>query len=144
VRGKSEGFVTFLMTGALVLTGSGCGSLKWQVFGPLDGQAPSVGPLRIDVRPVDTTELEKGHPFRWRGSETAGFMLFDLKITNTGERDLLCQVGHLDFPGVVSPKLMLGNFLEGAMSTWQPPGTEAQTSHAGGTDGHAAWSGAGR
>jgi hypothetical protein len=102
--------------------GGGCSELKWQAIGPVDGQTPSVGPLRIDVRPVDTTELRKGHPFRWRGSKTAGFMLFDLRITNTGKRDLLCQVGHFDFPGLVSPELTPGHFLEGATSTSQPSG----------------------
>lgn len=106
-----------LVIASLALCGAGCGSeLKWQVVGPVDGQVPAVGPLRMEVAAVDTGELKEGHPFRWRGSETAGFMLFDLKITNTGDHDLLCQVGHLDFPGVVSPKLTLGQLLEGAMS----------------------------
>jgi len=115
-----------LLSTALALSSAGCGSeLKWRVIGPLNGQAPSLGPLRIDVTAVDTAELKKGHPFRWRGSKTAGFMLFDLKITNTGERDLLCQMGHLDFPGLVSPELTPGHYLEGATSTWQPSGEPA-------------------
>ena len=50
-----------LMSAALVLSGGGCSSLKWRVTGPVDGQAPLVGPLRIDVEPVDTAEFEKGH-----------------------------------------------------------------------------------
>ncbi len=112
-----------LMGSALCFGAAGCGSeLKWQVVGPIDGRIASVGPLRIDVRAVDTTELEKSHPFRWRGTETAGFMLFDLRITNTGKTDLLCQVGHLDFPGLVSPQLTFGHFLGGALSALQPPG----------------------
>ncbi len=95
-----------LMGLALCFGAAGCGSkLKWRVMGPVDAQTPSVAPLRIDASAVDTTELEKDHPFRWRGSETAGFMLFDVKITNTGARDLLCRMGHLDSPGVVSPEL---------------------------------------
>lgn len=110
--------VRWLLMGSAVCLGvAGCGSkLKWRVMGPLDAQTPSVGSLRIDAIAVDTTELEKDHPFRWRGSEAAGFMLFDVKITNTGTRDLLCQMGHLDFPGVVSPDLTLGHFLEGAVN----------------------------
>lgn len=102
---------------------AGCGSkLKWRVVGPIDTQPAIVGPLRIEATPVDTAELKKGHPFRWRGSKTAGFMLFDVRITNSGERDLVCQVGHLDFPGVVSPTLTLEHFLPGVVSASPPPG----------------------
>lgn len=126
MRFNSMSVPGLLMSIAILPPGSGCGSkLKWQVVGPLDVQPPSVGPLRIEVAPVDTTELKKGHPFRWRGTEKAGFMLFDLKITNTGEKNLLCQVGHLDFPGEVSPTLTPGHFLPGAASTPQPPGVPA-------------------
>jgi hypothetical protein len=49
-------------------------------------------------------------------------MLFDVAITNTSDRDLLCQVGHLDFPGLVSPRLTLGHFLEGAVNAWSSSG----------------------
>ncbi|MHC4066707.1 MAG: hypothetical protein ACYSUI_19700 [Planctomycetota bacterium] len=110
------------ITVALVLLASGCSELKWCVSGPIDGHAPSVGPLRIEVMPIDTADLKGGHPFRWRGSKTAGFLLFDVRITNTGDEDLLCQVGHLDFPGVVTPEPTLGHILEGAMSAWGPSG----------------------
>ncbi len=95
-----------LMGSALCFGAAGCGSkLKGRVIGPIDGQAPSAGPMRIDATPVDAAELEKDHPFRWRRSEMTGFMLLDVKITNTGARDLLCRMGRLDFPGVVSPEL---------------------------------------
>jgi hypothetical protein len=108
----------------LVIAACGCGSqLKYRVVGPVGEKDHAVGPLRIEVTPIDTAELEKGHPFRWRGSKTAGFMLFDVKITNTDdERDLLCLVGHLDFPGRVSPKLTTGNFLESSMRAMETAG----------------------
>jgi hypothetical protein len=90
----------------------GCG-LKWQVKGPLGGPS-AVGPLQIDAQPVDTTTLKRDHPFRWRGSGKAGFLVFDVKITNTGNRDVYCRVGHLDFPGLVATQLVSGPSLEGA------------------------------
>ncbi len=54
---------------------------------------------------MDTAEFEKDHPFGWRGCEMTGFMLLDVKITNIGAKDLLCRMGRLDFPSVVSPEL---------------------------------------
>ncbi|MFH1748677.1 MAG: hypothetical protein ABIG44_16710 [Planctomycetota bacterium] len=126
MRRNSLIVVQILVGAMLVLPGSGCGSkLKWRVLGPHDGSKPMVGPLRIEVSPVDTTELKKGHPFRWRRSKTAGFMLFDVKITNTGDRDLLCQMGHLDFPGLVITDQAQGSIMGGAAlmaHTSVPPG----------------------
>jgi hypothetical protein len=104
---------------ALAVAAGGCAAdLKWRVIGTADQQA-TVDALRLQATPVDTAELKPDHPFCWRGSETAGFMLFDVSITNSGTRDLLCQVGHLDFPGVAAPQLQLGNFLEGAIRSLQ-------------------------
>jgi hypothetical protein len=94
------------------------GQARYLVIGPVDHKTCSVGPLRIEITPIDTAKLGKDHPFRWRGPKTAGFLLFDVKITNTDDqRDLLCQVGHLDFPGVILPEPTRGHFLEGRTTT---------------------------
>ena len=108
----------------VVVTVAGCGAdLKHRIVGPIGNQHCLVGPLRIEVTPVNADELDNDHPFCWRGSKTAGFLLFDVKITNTDDkRDLLCLVGHLDFPGRVAPKLSAGHFLEGAVSAMKSMG----------------------
>ena len=66
---------------------------------------------------------KRGHPFRWRGSKTAGFMLYDVKITNTdSKRDLLYLVGHQSFPGWVSPTVAPGHLLAGGANAYETAG----------------------
>ena len=87
-----------LAAAALLGCAAGCGhGLKWQVVGPVGGPC-RVGPFQIEVSPVDTTRLKRDHPFRYQGTKLAAFMLFDVKIVNTGDKDLYCNIGHRDFP----------------------------------------------
>jgi hypothetical protein len=110
---------TIRLVGLIVLA-AGCESkeLAYRVTGPLDPAPAEIGPLRIEALPIDTAELAKDHPFAWRGLPTAGFMLFDVKITNGGGKDLLYLVGHPDFPALVTPHVSRQHLMkEGAEAT---------------------------
>jgi len=91
----------------------GCASdPRYVVLTRQESRPVTVGPLRIEVTPVDTARLPEEHPFCWHGSSLAGFMLFDVRTENAGDQDLLYMIGHPDFPGTVSPKLTRGHFIE--------------------------------
>jgi len=97
---------TIVLIAAGFLSLSGCSHpLAYRIIQRDNAGPIEVSPLRLEVTPVDTAELDKAHPFCWRGDVMAGFMLFDVKVSNASGRDVLCLMGHRDFPGLAGPRV---------------------------------------
>jgi len=109
---------------SIILPVLGCAQqeLQYRVTGPINQPSCSLGSLRIEAVPIDTADLNKDHPFVWRGSTTAGFMVFDVKIASSDTRDLLYLIGHPDFPAFVTPRLTTRNLTKEAVAALEAEG----------------------
>jgi len=73
---------------------SGCSTPHVKLVGPAEGYPQKSGDLSVSLLPVDVAKLPKKHPFHYRGDVLTGFTVFRLKILNSSDGSIPCNVFH--------------------------------------------------